>query len=199
MLVRHFLDYNETLWACVFQDSTLCPSIRPPTTTHSSLTAPAGHWGPSVPPWKTPQRTARRGKGPACLQVLTAAPFTGSQLCDLVFSSSLLFFFNINEGSFCRNCVMQFFVPVRQGGILFFFLAGVCLLISLSWPEAVVVWPVGRSGSCSGKPSARLSVAMLTTPANQKTADLPAKQGHGNAGRVCLHMCFPSQSAAIKP
>lgn len=78
-----------------------------------------------------------------------------------------------------------------------FFWASVYLLISLPCPEAVVVWSVGRSGSCSRKPCAQLSLTMLTTPANQNC--WPAVQtGTRQRGTVCLHMCFPSQSAVIK-
>lgn len=40
----HFIHCNEAFWVCVFQDSTLCPLIQQPTTTHSSLTAPVDHW-----------------------------------------------------------------------------------------------------------------------------------------------------------
>lgn len=40
-----FISYNVAFCVvCVFQDSTLCPSIQQPTTTLSSSTVPAGHW-----------------------------------------------------------------------------------------------------------------------------------------------------------
>lgn len=68
---QHFIYNNEAF--CVFQDSTLYPLIQRPTTTLSSLTVPVGHWWQSVLLWKTLPRIARRGREPACLQVLTTA------------------------------------------------------------------------------------------------------------------------------
>lgn len=188
MLLRHFLDYNEALWVCVFQDSTLCPSIRPPTTTHSSLTAPAGHWGQSVPLWKTPQRTARRGKGPVCLQVLTASSFTGSELCNMVLPQ-IFFFFNINWRSLCRNCVIQLYVPVRQGTILVFF-GPVCICWLAC--HALRLWLSGLSGGQAA--AAGKSAPNCLLPCKQhlliKTADLLSKQGHANAGRSVYTCVF---------
>lgn len=59
--------------ASVFQDSTLFPLIRRPTTTLFSSTVPAGLWWLNVLPWKTLLKTVRKGREQPSLKVLTAA------------------------------------------------------------------------------------------------------------------------------
>lgn len=78
--IHPFIYYNEAFCVRVFQDSTLCPLIHRQTTIPSISTVPAGHWWQSVLLWKTLLRIVRRGREPACLQVLPTNSITAAGL-----------------------------------------------------------------------------------------------------------------------
>lgn len=78
--IHPFIYYNEAFCVRVFQDSTLCPLIHQQTTIPSISTVPAGHWWQSVLLWKTLLRIVRRGREPACLQVLPTNSITAAGL-----------------------------------------------------------------------------------------------------------------------